>query len=88
MGGTWGALATGIFASEAVNAAGKNGLLFGNPSQFFTQVIAVVATWIFCGVMTFIILKVVDLIVGLRVEEQEEVLGLDLSQHGEPAYQL
>jgi Amt family ammonium transporter len=88
MGGTWGAIATGIFASEAVNSAGKNGLLFGNPGQLVTQIIAVLATWVFCGVMTFIILKIVDLVVGLRVEEQEEALGLDLSQHGEPAYQL
>jgi Amt family ammonium transporter len=88
IGGTWGALATGLFATTAVNAAGKDGLLYGNPGQFFTQVIAVIATWVFCGVMTFIILKIVDAIIGLRVPEQEEVLGLDLSQHGEPAYQL
>src|SRR3954454_14454369 len=88
IGGTWGALATGIFASKAVNAAGNDGLLYGNPGQLFTQILAVAVTWVFCGVMTFIILKIVDAIVGLRVPEQEEVLGLDLSQHGEPAYQL
>src|SRR3954466_3660730 len=88
IGGTWGALATGIFASAAVNPAGANGLLYGNPAQFFTQILAVVVTWVFCGVMTFIILKIVDAVIGLRVPEQEEVLGLDISQHGTPAYQL
>jgi len=88
VGGTWGALATGIFATMSVNDAGGDGLLYGNPGQLMTHVIAVVATWVFCGVMTFIILKIVDAIVGLRVPEQEEVLGLDISQHVEPAYQL
>jgi len=88
VGGTWGALATGIFATTAVNPAGANGLLYGNPSQFLTQLLAVAVSWIFCGVMTFVILKIVDAVIGLRVEEQEEVLGLDISQHGEPAYQL
>jgi Amt family ammonium transporter len=88
IGGTWGAIATGIFASAAVNPAGKDGLLYGNPGLFFTQLLTVVVAWVFCGVMTFIILKIVDAVIGLRVPEQEEVLGLDLSQHGEPAYQL
>jgi Amt family ammonium transporter len=88
VGGTWGALATGLFASEAVNAAGKNGLFYGNPGLFFTQLLTVVVAWVFCGVMTFVILKIVGAVVGLRVPEQEEVLGLDISQHGEPAYQL
>ncbi|MCC6178269.1 MAG: ammonium transporter [Chloroflexi bacterium] len=88
VGGTWGSLATGIFASEAVNPAGANGLLYGNPSLFLTQALTVIVAWVFCGAMTFAILKVVDAIIGLRVPEQEEVLGLDLSQHGEPAYQL
>jgi len=88
VGGTWGALATGLFASEAVNAAGKNGLFYGNPGQFFTQLFTVVVAWVFCGVMTFVILKIVGAVVGLRVPEQEEVLGLDISQHNEPAYQL
>jgi len=88
VGGTWGAIATGIFATMSVNDAGGDGLLYGNPGQLMTQIIAVVATWVFCGVMTFIILKIVEAIVGLRVPEQEEVLGLDISQHGEPAYQL
>jgi Amt family ammonium transporter len=88
MGGVWGALATGIFATTAVNSAGADGLLYGNPGQLLTQAIAVVATVAFSMVMTYIILKIVDMVIGLRVEEQEEVLGLDISQHGEPAYQL
>jgi ammonium transporter, Amt family len=88
VGGTWGALATGLFASAAVNPAGKDGLFYGNPGLFFTQLLTVVVAWAFCGIMTFVILKIVDAIVGLRVPEQEEVLGLDISQHGEPAYQL
>ncbi len=88
VGGTWGAIATGIFATVAVNPAGANGLLYGNPTQLVTQILAVAVSWIYCGVMTFIILKIVDAVIGLRVEEQEEVLGLDISQHGEPAYQL
>jgi Amt family ammonium transporter len=88
VGGTWGAIATGLFAQEAINSAGKNGLFFGNPAQLVTQVVAVGATWLFAGVMTFLILKLIDLVIGLRVEEKEEVLGLDVSQHGEVAYQL
>ncbi|MFN8522860.1 MAG: ammonium transporter [Chloroflexota bacterium] len=88
IGGTWGAIATGLFATKSVNELGGNGLFYGDPGQLVTQIIAVAATWIYCGVLTYVILKVIDLVVGLRVEEQEEVLGLDLSQHGEPAYQL
>jgi Amt family ammonium transporter len=88
VGGTWGAIATGLFAQEAINSAGKNGLFYGNPAQLVTQIVAVAATWVFAGVMTFLILKLIDLVIGLRVEEKEEVLGLDVSQHGETAYQL
>ncbi len=88
VGGTWGALATGLFASSAVNSAAADGLFYGNPAQFFIQVVGVAAAWVFAGGMTWIILKLIDVVIGLRVPEQEEVLGLDLSQHGEPAYQL
>ena len=56
--------------------------------ELFTQLLTVVVAWVFCGAMTFVILKIVGAVVGLRVPEQEEVLGLDISQHGEPAYQL
>jgi Amt family ammonium transporter len=88
VGGTWGALATGIFATVAVNTAGGNGLLYGNPQQLLTQAIAVIASWVYAGVMTFIIMKAIDALIGLRVPEDEEVLGLDTTQHGEIAYQL
>lgn len=82
IGGTWGALATGLFASMG----GGTGLFFGNPGQVVIQLIGVGATWIFAGVGTFIILKIVDSVVGLRVSKEEEVLGLDLTQHTERAY--
>jgi Amt family ammonium transporter len=88
VGGTIGALATGLFASTAINAAGANGLFNGNPQQFVNQIIAVAATWIYAAVATFILLKVVDLVFGLRVNEKEEIAGLDASQHGELAYQI
>jgi Amt family ammonium transporter len=88
VGGTFGALATGVFATVAVNSAGANGLVYGNPQQLVTQLIAVSASWVYSVVMTFIILKAVDAMVGVRVPESEEVLGLDTTQHGEIAYQL
>ncbi|MGH7320024.1 MAG: ammonium transporter [Candidatus Rokuibacteriota bacterium] len=86
VGGTWGALATGLFASKTINDAGANGLFYGNPAQLWIQVVAVVATWIFAFVGAFVLLKVVDALVGLRVTEDEEFLGLDVSQHSETAY--
>ena len=81
-GGTWGAIATGLFAS----VGGGTGLFFGNPGQLVIQVIGVGATWVFAFVGTYIILKIVDGVVGLRVSKEEEVLGLDLTQHSERAY--
>src|SRR5437763_2396572 len=88
IGGTWGAIATGLFATVAINSAGANGLFFGNPQQLLTQLIAVGATWIYAAGATFVIVKVIDLTIGMRVREHEEALGLDVSQHGEIAYQL
>lgn len=82
IGGTWGALATGLFASMG----GGTGLFFGNPGQVVIQAIGVGATWMFSFVGTFLILKLVDGMVGLRVSKEEEVLGLDLTQHSERAY--
>jgi ammonium transporter, Amt family len=87
IGGTWGALATGLFASKAINPAGNDGLFFGNPGQLWVQFIAVVATWILALVGTYIILSVVKVIIGLRVSDDEERMGLDLSQHDERAYE-
>jgi Amt family ammonium transporter len=86
VGGTWGALATGLFATVAVNSAGGNGLFYGNPSQLGLQAAAVVVSWIWGGVWTFVLLKVLDAVIGLRVEEHEELAGLDASVHGEAAY--
>ncbi|MCX6021757.1 MAG: ammonium transporter [Chloroflexi bacterium] len=86
IGGIWGALATGIFAVTAVG--GKSGLLEGNPAQLGIQFVGVMATLVYSGVMTFIILKVLDVIpgLGLRVSESEEGLGMDITVHGERAY--
>ncbi len=88
VGGAWGAIATGIFATVAVNGAAKDGLLAGNPGQLGIQAIAVGASILYSAVMTFVILKLIDVFVGLRVPESEEVLGLDASQHREAAYQI
>jgi len=88
IGGTWGALATGLFASSAINPAGSDGLFFGNPGQLWIQFISVAATMVFAFCVTFIILKAVDLVIGLRVSEEEEEKGLDISLHNETGYSL
>jgi len=87
VGGTIGAILTGVFADPAINEAGK-GLLYGNPGQLITQLIAVGVTLVYSGIMTFVIFMVIKVIVGLRVDVEEEVTGLDESQHGEKAYNL
>jgi len=81
IGSTWGVLATGIFAS-----IGASGLLAGNPGQVTIQVIAITVTWIYSFAVTFGIAKVIDAAMGLRVRDEEESVGLDISQHGEGAY--
>ena len=86
IGGTWGALATGLLATKAVNSGGGDGLFYGNPKQFMIQLIAVGVTLVYSFVVTFIICKVVDMLVGLRVAPEDEVMGLDLTQHHERAY--
>ena len=88
IGGTWGALATGLFASKAINAAGNDGLFFGNPGQLWVQFVAVVATWVLAIVGTFILLSILKALMGLRVSEEDETMGLDLSQHDEKGYAL
>jgi ammonium transporter, Amt family len=88
IGGTWGALATGVFASKAVNAAGRDGLLFGDAGTLGIQILAVVATWLFAAVVTFLLLKGLDAAMGLRVSLEEEQMGLDLSQHNEAGYTM
>jgi len=86
MAGTWGALATGLFATTAVNAAGADGLFYGNPAQFVTQLITVVVTIVYAVAITFILTKVLSAVWGLSVSENEEEVGLDISEHGERAY--
>jgi Amt family ammonium transporter len=88
VGGTVGALATGLFAQKIINPAGNNGLLFGNPTQLGTQAIGVLASMIYSVVATFILLKILDALMGLRVSDEEEVIGLDITQHEESAYTL
>lgn len=86
VGGTLGAILTGAFASEAVG--GTAGAIEGNMGQLVNNTVGVLLTWIFAGIATWIILKIVDAITGLRVEEQDEVQGLDITEHGEEAYQI
>ena len=85
-GGTWGALATGLFASKAVNPAGSDGLFFGHPGQLGIQFLSVAATIVFAFVMTTIILKFVDWVAGIRVSDDEEERGMDISLHDEKGY--
>lgn len=84
VGGTLGAILTGVFAVAAVN--GKSGLIEGNAVQFLYQLLATGITWALAAVGSFLLLKLVDLITGLRVSESDEYDGLDLSQHGESGY--
>ncbi|MBI5204772.1 MAG: ammonium transporter [Nitrospirae bacterium] len=88
VGGTWGAIATGLFASKAINSAGNNGLFFGNASLLWSQLISIGAAWVYSFVITLVLLKVLDWTMGLRVSDEEEYEGLDLSQHGESGYTL
>lgn len=87
VGGTWGALATGLFASKAINAAGNDGLFYGNPAQLWIQFVSVVATLALAFIGTYILLSIVKAVMGLRVADDEERMGLDLSQHNERAYE-
>jgi Amt family ammonium transporter len=88
VGGIVGALLTGVFCTVAVNSAGANGLFYGNPKQLVSQAIGVGATFLYSFVMTWILLKVVGAMVGLRVTHEEEEQGLDWTQHGESGYNL
>jgi Amt family ammonium transporter len=84
VGGLWGAIATGIFATEVIG--GYSGLIYGNAGQFLVQIIGAGAAIIYAFVLTFLLAKIVDITIGLRVTEEEEYVGVDLSQHGERAY--
>src|ERR1041384_31978 len=87
VGGTWGALATGLFASKAINPAGNDGLFFGNPAQLGIQFVSVLATLALAIIGSYLILSIVKAVMGLRVGDEEEMMGLDLSQHNERAYE-
>jgi Amt family ammonium transporter len=87
VGGTFGAVATGIFATTLINPFGR-GLIDGNPGQVVTQIVAVGAVIAYAAIATFVIVKVVDVILGLRVDSEAEEVGLDLAVHGEAAYQV
>jgi len=96
IGGTVGALLTGVFAASVINPVFKDssghvlpsGLIDGHPGQIVNQLIAVIIAWALAAIVTFILLKIVDLVVGVRVEVEHEIQGLDLTQHGEEAYNL
>ena len=88
VGGLWGALATGLFASTAINPGGKDGLFFGNPALLGIQALDAFSTIIYSVIVTFVILKTIDLTIGLRVSREDEIQGLDLTQHSETAYSL
>ncbi len=86
VGGAWGALATGLFASKAVNEAGADGLLYGNPAQFASQFVGVAVSCLFAVLMTVLIMKSLALFMKIRVEESQENWGLDITEHGERGY--
>ena len=86
IGGIWGALATGLWATKAINAAGADGLFYGNPGQFIIQLKATVISMVFSFVASFILFKLVDMTIGLRIDSDSERQGLDQISHGESAY--
>ncbi|TCL35191.1 Amt family ammonium transporter [Anaerospora hongkongensis] len=86
IGGTWGALATGLFASKAVNPAAADGLFYGNPEQLWNQFVGVAASWAFAIVMTYIILKVIGSFMQLKADDAQQLDGLDVTEHGERGY--
>ena len=86
VGGIWGSIAVGIWGTKAVNAGGIDGLLYGNPMQLWIQIKAVVIVAVFSLVGSLVLLKLVDMVAGLRVSEQDERIGLDLTQHRESGY--
>jgi len=86
IGGIWGAIATGLWANKSINSAGADGLFYGNPALLFIQIKAVLITVVYSFVVSFVLFKLIDMIMGLRVSEHEERIGLDLTQHREAAY--
>ncbi|MBY7127646.1 ammonium transporter [Bacillus sp. 8YEL33] len=87
IGGTWGGIATGLFATTTVNGDGANGLFYGNAALLFKQLVAIGATYAFTIIMTYAIIKAINYFLPVRVDEHEEHMGLDISMHGEKAYE-
>ncbi|KAB2497028.1 ammonium transporter [Bacillus cereus] len=87
IGGTWGGIATGLFATTTVNGDGANGLFYGNASLLLKQLVAIGATYAFTVIMTYAIIKAINFFLPVRVDEHEEHMGLDISMHGEKAYE-
>lgn len=88
VGGTWGAIATGLFATTAINPLGANGLFHGNPKLLLVQLVAILAVYVYSFIVTFAVLKLTSLVSPLRLSSEEEESGLDLSEHGEVGYAL
>jgi Amt family ammonium transporter len=86
LGGLWGALATGLFATVSVNEGGANGLFYGNPRQFLIQLVGAVVGAAFAFVVTYVLARLLRAAIGLRVSQMEEEVGLDISEHAERAY--
>jgi Amt family ammonium transporter len=86
IGGTWGGIATGLFSTVSVNSAGANGLFYGDASLLWKQLVAIAATYVFVALVSFMIVKVIGIFLPIRVNEEEETVGLDLTIHGEKAY--
>jgi len=86
VGGTLGTIMAGVFASVAINAAGANGLLFGNPKQLAVQIGAVALVAVYSFVVSIGLFKIIDMVIGIRVDAEQETEGLDISQHGEAGY--
>ncbi len=86
VGGTVGAILTGVFATTAVNPGGKNGLLYGNPQELLVELAAIIIAYLIAGVGTYVILKIIDATIGLRVKEEIEIQGMDIHEHGEEGY--
>ncbi|WP_371259643.1 ammonium transporter [Calothrix sp. 336/3] len=86
VGGTIGAILTGVFATTTINPGAKNGLLYGNPQELLIELAAIATAYIVAAAGTWVILKILDVTIGLRVKEEEELQGLDINEHGEEAY--
>ena len=88
VGGIWGAVATGLFATTSINSEGANGLFYGNPSLLLGQIVSIVCIMVYSAIATYVVLKIVRVFVRMRVQREEENVGLDISVHGEKGYNL